>query len=145
MGLSQSGPSGYPYFFLFFNQFYLIEFGPVLAGEVDAAFIVNGNAVEDVCVTALFLFREKAFAVYCGGYLAGMGIYHHYCIREIDVCPDLAVNPFKFIEIAERAAVKGNLEFLFKGEVGVQEEEVGAAVRSYEAFAVGGEAQPSLP
>ena len=64
------------------------------------AFIINGNAVEDVCVTAPFLFREKAFTVYGGGYLAGNGVYHHDCIREIDVCPDLSVNPFKFIEIA---------------------------------------------
>ena len=126
------------------NKFYLVHFGPVFTGEVNAALVIYGNAVEDVSVTAALLFRKEAFTINGGGNFAGMGVYYHYGICEVDVCPYFAVYPFKFIEIAKGAAVKGYLKLLLKGEVGIKEKEVGAAVRGYEAFAVCGKA-PAFP
>uniref|UniRef100_A0A0N4ZGU8 LigA n=1 Tax=Parastrongyloides trichosuri TaxID=131310 RepID=A0A0N4ZGU8_PARTI len=88
----------------------LEQAGPVLAGDEQTAVLgVPGDAVQQVVERVLDLVsRQQTGQVDDADHLAGRRVDADDVVGLPDVGPDLAVDPFQLVELAQRAAVQGD-------------------------------------
>ena len=119
------------------NRLNLIEALPVLSGKVDlAVFRIEGDPVENIRILIPQRSRQQAATVYSSLDFAVGRIDDQNQVGHVDICPDLPIYPFKFVEHIHRSSIDSDIQDFLLLEILVHEIKPGGAVTGDETSSV---------